>query len=248
MGTSKTRVLVVDDEADMLVFLLELLRKGGFEADGATTGAEMHAALAREAYSLILLDLHLGSDDGLTLARELRERHAVPIIMLSGSSDVTDRVLLLEVAADDFVVKPFNPRELLARIRAVLRRYVAPNTASMPARQSLSRSPERNQLHFGCWVLDLTVRELVHSNGSTCDLTQAEFRLLEAFVHQPQRAWTRDQLIEQTRSIETDVFDRTIDVLILRLRRKIEPNPRHPQYICTERGKGYVFAAPVTRG
>lgn len=248
METNKPRILVVDDEADMVASLEDLLRKAGFDADGAANGTQMHAALARQAYALILLDLRLQSEDGLTLARELRQHSAIPIIMVSGASDETDRVLLLELAADDFLVKPFSPRELIARVRAVLRRYAVETGAPPSNAPRPPKASSRDQIRFGTWVLDLAERELVHQDGSPCPLTQAEYRLLEAFVRQPQRVWTRDQLLEQTRSLETEVFDRTIDVLILRLRRKIEPNPKHPQYICTERGIGYVFAAPVTRG
>jgi two-component system, OmpR family, response regulator len=248
METSKPCVLVVDDDPDMVAFLQDLLRQGGFDADGVSNGAQMHGALAHSTYALILLDLRLKSEDGLTLARELRQRSAIPIIMVSGASDETDRVLLLELAADDFLVKPFSPRELLARVRAVLRRYAVETGAPPSNAPRPPKVPSRDHARFGSWVLDLVERELVHQDGSPCALTQAEFRLLEAFVRQPQRVWTRDQLLEQTRSLETEVFDRTIDVLILRLRRKIEPNPKRPQYICTERGIGYMFAAQVTRG
>lgn len=247
METSKPRILVVDDEPDMVASLEDLLRKAGFDADGVATGRQMHEALSRRPYALILLDLRLKSEDGLTLARELRQRSAIPIVMVSGASDETDRVLLLELAADDFLVKPFSPRELVARVRAVLRRY-AVETGAPPSNAPRPPKSGHDQLRFGPWVLDLAERELVGQDGAPCPLTQAEYRLLEAFVKQPQRIWTRDQLLEQTRSLETEVFDRTIDVLILRLRRKIEPNPKHPQFICTERGLGYVFAAPVTRG
>ncbi|HJV97452.1 MAG TPA: response regulator transcription factor [Albitalea sp.] len=248
METSKPRILVVDDEPDMVASLEDLLRQSGFDADGAANGAQMRKALDKYAYSLILLDLRLKSEDGLTLARELRQRSAVPIVMVSGASDETDRVLLLELAADDFLIKPFSPRELLARVRAVLRRYAVETGAPASNAPRPPKATTHDHVRFGPWMLDLAERELVHQDGSPCPLTQAEFRLLEAFVRQPQRVWTRDQLLEQTRSLETEVFDRTIDVLILRLRRKIEPNPKHPQYICTERGIGYVFAAPVTRG
>jgi two-component system OmpR family response regulator len=248
METGKSRILVVDDEPDMVAFLEDLLRKAGFDADGVSTGLQMHEALGRHTYALILLDLRLKSEDGLTLARELRQRSAIPIVMVSGASDETDRVLLLELAADDFLIKPFSPRELLARVRAVLRRYAVETGAPASNAPRPPKAPNRDQVRFGTWVLDLAERELLHEDGSPCPLTQAEFRLLEAFVRQPRRVWTRDQLLEQTRSLETEVFDRTIDVLILRLRRKIEPNPKHPQYICTERGIGYVFAAQVTRG
>ena len=257
----KPRILVVDDESDMVTLLQDLLRRAGFEAHGAASGAEARRALAASAYELMLLDLRLKSEDGLTLARQLREGSPMPIIMISGSSDETDRVLLLELAADDFLVKPFSPRELVARVRAVLRRYAAvPGAAAAaaaeppaPAWEGRPAAPaapvgwQARGLRFGDWVLDTAERELRRSDGTLCALTQAEYRLLEAFVEQPRRVWTRDQLLERTRSLETEVFDRTIDVLILRLRRKIEPNPKHPQFICTERGLGYVFAAGVER-
>jgi len=259
----KPRILVVDDESDMVTLLQDLLQRAGFEAHGAASGAEARRALAERAYELMLLDLRLKSEDGLTLARQLREGSPMPIIMISGSSDETDRVLLLELAADDFLIKPFSPRELVARVRAVLRRYApapvpggaaadaaAPGWDARPAVPAAPAAPSGWQargLRFGDWLLDTAERELRRIDGTLCALTQAEYRLLEAFVEQPRRVWTRDQLLERTRSLETEVFDRTIDVLILRLRRKIEPNPKHPQFICTERGLGYVFAASVER-
>jgi two-component system OmpR family response regulator len=261
----KPRILVVDDELDMVTLLQDLLQRAGFETQGAASGAEARRALAERAYELMLLDLRLKSEDGLTLARQLREGSPMPIIMISGSSDETDRVLLLELAADDFLVKPFSPRELVARVRAVLRRCAAvpghgtaAGEAALPgadARAPAHAAPaaaapagwQARGLRFGDWLLDTAERELRRNDGTLCALTQAEYRLLEAFVEQPRRVWTRDQLLERTRSLETDVFDRTIDVLILRLRRKIEPNPKHPQFICTERGLGYVFAASVER-
>ena len=244
LETTRPHVLVVDDEPDMVALLQDVLRRAGFEADGAACGDDARRAMASRSYALMLLDLRLKAEDGLTLARQMRQNSAIPIIMISGSSDETDRVLLLELAADDFLIKPFSSRELIARVRAVLRRYdLSPQAA--PARPAAPGGNER--LCFGDWTLDLTERELHRSDGSLCALTQAEFRLLEAFVRQPRRIWTRDQLLEQTRSLDTEVFDRTIDVLILRLRRKIEPNPKHPSYICTERGMGYLFSTDVTR-
>ena len=247
MDTNRPHVLVVDDEPDMVALLQDVLRRAGFEADGAGNGEDARRAMAQRQYALMLLDLRLKAEDGLTLARQLRQASRIPIIMISGSSDETDRVLLLELAADDFLVKPFSSRELIARVRAVLRRYdMSPQPpAPAPAKSAAPAGNER--LCFGDWMLDLTERELHRRDGSLCALTQAEFRLLEAFVRQPRRIWTRDQLLEQTRSLDTEVFDRTIDVLILRLRRKIEPNPKHPSYICTERGTGYLFATDVTR-
>ncbi|MGN6525104.1 MAG: response regulator [Burkholderiaceae bacterium] len=246
METTRPHVLVVDDEPDMVALLQDVLRRAGFEADGAGCGDDARRAMAQRQYALMLLDLRLKAEDGLTLARQMRQASPIPIIMISGSSDETDRVLLLELAADDFLVKPFSSRELIARVRAVLRRYdMAPQPAPAPPGRASAAGSER--LSFGDWTLDLAERELHRADGSLCALTQAEFRLLEAFVRQPRRIWTRDQLLEQTRSLDTEVFDRTIDVLILRLRRKIEPNPKHPSYICTERGMGYVFSADVTR-
>ena len=244
--TSRPSVLVVDDEPDMVASLQDVLRRAGFEADGAGNGEDARRAMASRHYALMVLDLRLKAEDGLTLARQMRQTSAIPIIMISGSSDETDRVLLLELAADDFLVKPFSPRELIARVRAVLRRYDPAPPAPAPARPPAAAS-NNERLRFGQWTLDLTERELHRADGSLCALTQAEFRLLEAFVRQPRRIWTRDQLLEQTRSLDTEVFDRTIDVLILRLRRKIEPNPKHPSFICTERGMGYLFSADVTR-
>jgi two-component system OmpR family response regulator len=245
METSRPHVLVVDDEPDMVALLQDVLRRAGFEADGAECGDDARRAMASRTYALMLLDLRLRAEDGLTLARQMRQSSPIPIIMISGSSDETDRVLLLELAADDFLIKPFSSRELIARVRAVLRRYDMSPQVAPPARGTVPGGNER--LQFGDWTLDLTERELHRCDGSLCALTQAEFRLLEAFVRQPRRIWTRDQLLEQTRSLDTEVFDRTIDVLILRLRRKIEPNPKHPSYICTERGMGYLFSADVTR-
>jgi two-component system OmpR family response regulator len=245
----KLQILVVDDEPDMVALLQDLLRQAGFDADGAGSGTQALAAMqSRRPYALVLLDLRLKGEDGLTLARRLRQLSPVPIIILSGSSDETDRVLLLELAADDFLIKPFSPRELVARVRAVLRRCGAlPERGLAETEPRPTGTAPGERLGFDHWVLDLGARELRSTAGGVCGLTQAEFRLLEAFVRHPQRVWTRDELLLHTRSIDTDVFDRTIDVLILRLRRKIEPDPRHPRYIRTERGLGYLFAAPVQR-
>jgi len=241
------RILVIDDDADMRAMLADALTRSGFDVDTAATAAEMRAAMIRYEFGLILLDLRLSNEDGFVIARQLREVSQVPIVMISGSSDETDRVLLLEVAADDFLVKPFSVRELVARVRAVLRRYGRGEPE--PGTAQLAPAPMRKgeRVLFGDWVFDLTERELRSRDGAVCPLTQGEFRLLEIFVRHPRRVWKRDELLEQTRSADTEVYDRTIDVLILRLRRKIEPNPKQPQYISTERGLGYVFNADVTR-
>jgi two-component system OmpR family response regulator len=252
----KRPILVVDDDRDMVALLRDLLEQAGFEADGVGSGAEAMSAVARRDYALVLLDLRLDGEDGLTLARRLRQACSVPIMMLSGQCDETDRVLLLELVADDFLVKPFNLRELVARVRAVLRRRGAPidpnpwqaAATAHPGVGTSTRVPGESpgrRLRFDRWTLDLHRRELRSAAGTLCPLTQAEFRLLEAFARHPQRVWTRDDLLLHTRSLDTEVFDRTIDVTILRLRRKIEPDPRRPRYIRTERGLGYVFVAQV---
>lgn len=240
------RLLVVDDDADMRAMLDDALRRSGFEVDGVASAAQMREAMAEHDYALVLMDLRLRNEDGLVVARQLREVSAVPIVMISGSSDETDRVLLLELAADDFLIKPFGMRELVARVRAVLRRYEPADTGAAHAPAARARKKGQG-LAFGPWVLNLAERELSSRDGVVCPLTQGEFRLLEAFVRHPHRVWTRDELLEQTRSADTEVYDRTIDVLILRLRRKIEPNPKHPQFICTERGLGYLFNADVVQ-
>lgn len=238
----KHSILIVDDEADVRDWLSALLNDGGFATRSAGDGAAMRRALAERPFALVILDLRLKGEDGLTLARELRRQSAVPIIMMSGKGDETDRVLGLELAADDYLTKPFSGRELLARVRAALRRTTE---LSIPLQR------HRGEAHecylFNGWVLDMTARELRQPDGAPCALTQGEFTLLAALVKHPQRVWSREQLLEQTRGLDTEVYDRTIDVLILRLRRKIEPNPRHPELICTERGLGYQFRAAVSR-
>lgn len=241
---SRTRVLVVDDDADLRASLNDMLSQAGFEVTEAADGQQMRAALAQREPALVLLDLRLKGEDGLMLARSLRAQSAVPLIMISGQSDETDRVLGLELAADDFLIKPFSARELVARVRAVLRRTQQP--AAAPPAVPAKTPATGDTLCFGPWRLNLKARELVDAGGKVCPLTQAEYRLLETFVRHPGRVWTRDQLLEHTRSLDTEVFDRAVDVLILRLRRKIEPNPKHPQYIVTERGQGYLFGVPVS--
>jgi len=238
---SRPNILVVDDEPQMRELLEDLLGSVGYEVTGVTDGGQMRQALSRRPYALVILDLRLRGEDGLSLARELRSRSAIPIMMLTGKGDETDRILGLELAADDFLMKPFNNRELLARVRAMLRRSKELG-GSGPRRDD---PHNRERLAFGEWVLDLSRRDLQRSNGTSEPLTYAEFSLLEVFVRAPNRVLSRDQLLEMTRGGDSDVFDRTVDVLILRLRRKIEPNPKQPRYIRTERGAGYIFCAQV---
>lgn len=231
------KVLIVDDDADVRDLVRYELEAQGWEVAEAASGAEIAEAIARFTPDLILLDLRLPDADGLSIAQRLRATSAIPIIMLTGLGGDIDRIVGLEMGADDYVVKPFNPRELIARIKAVLRRA---GGAPQPA-------PDHDCRAFAGWQIDLSARQLKDPSGAAVALTNAEFLLLEAFVGAPRRVLSRDQLLERTRSDGGEVFDRTIDVLILRLRRKIEPNPRAPQIIRTERGAGYVFDAEVRR-
>ncbi|MEH6580239.1 MAG: response regulator [Amphritea sp.] len=235
------KILVVDDEVAMRELLQDLLEDGGYEVLAVPDGRAMRQAMSETPYSIVILDLRLKGEDGMLLAREIREHSSIPIMMLTGKGDETDRILGLELAADDFLMKPFNNRELLARIRAMLRRTTQLSTPVV--RKDDAYSHER--LSFDGWVMDLTSRELIGTDGEPVSLTYAEYELLEMLVRSPNRAFSRDQLLEATRGFDSDVFDRTIDVLILRLRRKIEPNPKQPRYIRTERGVGYIFCASV---
>lgn len=239
--TENLHLLVVDDDADMRMMLSDALSASGYQAHVAANGTQMWAALERFEMALVILDLKLEREDGLTLARALRDKSDLPILMLTGQGNETDRILSLELAADDFLMKPFNIRELVARVHALLRR-----SQRLSAGAAVAPQAEHHERYaFGQWILDLTARELTDIAGQRLDLTYAEFNLLEAFVRSPSRVWTRDQLLAHSRGLDVNVYDRTIDVLILRLRRKIEPNPRQPQYIRTERGVGYIFAQTV---
>jgi DNA-binding response OmpR family regulator len=199
----------------------------------------MTEALATEVVDLIVLDLKLRTEDGMNLARKLRDESAIPIIMLTGRSDEADRVMGLELGADDYVTKPFSPRELLARIRAVLRRYQIVREV-LPA-----RGEKRRAYRFAGWELNLGSRRLTSPEGRRVEVTNGELNLLQSFCAASQRVLTREQLLDLSRLNGAEVYDRSIDVQILRLRRKIEPNPSRPQYIKTERGLGYVFSVSV---
>jgi two-component system OmpR family response regulator len=241
--TVKHEILIVDDDEGLCETLSAVLEGAGFAAHAVPDGAAMLAALARGAYSMVLMDLKLRHEDGMELARQLRQRSRIPIIMLTGQGDDTDRVLGLETAADDFVMKPFNNRELVARIRALLRR----STELGSARSSRLDPVSHERYRFAGWVINITARKLLREDGTECELTQGEFALLEVFVMSPGRIISREQLLMKTRSGESAALDRTIDVLILRLRRKIELNPAQPQIIRTERGLGYRFTTDISR-
>ena len=232
-------ILVVDDDQAMREVIAEYLGENHLRVSAAASGAEMRSALAEQTIDLVVLDLRLGAEDGMLLARKLRDESTIPIIIVTGRQDDADRVMGLELGADDYITKPFNPRELLARIRAVLRRYHT--TADAPP----ARDDSRRAYRFAGWELNLRTRRLIGPESQRIELTNGEFSLLQAFCTAPQRVLTRDQLLDLSRLNSAEVFDRSVDVQILRLRRKIEPDPTQPQYIKTERGAGYIFNAPV---
>ncbi|MBK8174596.1 MAG: response regulator [Rhodospirillales bacterium] len=238
--TPETHVLIVDDDPQVREIVRDAFEAQGWAAAEAADSLELADRLRRCTPDLILLDLCLPDADGLAIASKLRLTSDVPIIILTGLGADIDRIVGLEIGADDYVVKPFNPRELVARAKAVLRRSRGPmgGTPSVPA---LGHDCRR----FVGYLLDLTTRRLIAPDGTVVPLTNAEFLLLEAFISAPRRVLSRDQLLELTRSHGGDVFDRTIDVLVLRLRRKIEANPHAPRLIRTERGAGYVFDTVV---
>ena len=231
--------MVVDDDQAILKLVGDFLREYDFKVSTASNAASMQKVLKQSPCDLIILDVKLPDEDGLSIASRLSVSSRIPIIMLTALGSDVDRIVGLELGADDYLSKPFNPRELLARIRAVLRR-----AKNSPA-QAAQLEQGHEALGFADWIMDTTSRQLISPAGKTVDLTSGEFDLLEAFVRAPRRVLNRDQLLTMTRSVDTEVFDRTIDVLILRLRRKLEANPKHPKLIKTERGVGYIFDAEV---
>jgi DNA-binding response OmpR family regulator len=237
--TLAPHVLAIDDDAAMRQLIAEYLGENDLRVTTVATGADMQKVLAEEAIDIIVLDLRLAGEDGMQHARKLRESHEIPIIIVSGRKDEADRVMGLELGADDYITKPFSPRELLARVRAVLRRYKS--TSRLPD----SRTGIRRAYRFAGWELNLRTRRLTDSAGRQVELSNGEFSLLEAFCSAPQRVLSRDQLLDLSRLHGAEVYDRSIDVQILRLRRKIEDAPSRPVYIKTERGAGYLFDTPV---
>ena len=232
-------ILAIDDDPVMRQFMRDYLVENQLRVTAVATGAEMSKALAEHAIDLVALDLRLAGEDGMQLARKLREDAAVPIIIVSGKGEEADRVMALELGADDFITKPFSPREFLARIRAVLRRYRIAHEV-LPARDDTVRA-----CRFAGWEVNLGTRRLTAPDGRRVELTNGEFSLLQAFCTAPQRVLTREQLLDLTRLHGAEVYDRSIDVQVGRLRKKIEPKGTQAQLIQTERGAGYVFTAPV---
>ena len=237
--TIPPHILVVDDDPQIRKLLHDYFTANELRVSVTSSGQEMAQILVDHAIDLVVLDLRLAGEDGMMLARKLREESAIPIIMLTGVRDEADRVMGLELGADDYLTKPFSPRELLARIRTVLRR--TKGEALTEARQRDVRA-----YRFASFELNLRTRRLArHQPEQRIDLTNGEFNLLAALLAAPQRILTRDQLLEASRVYDNEVYDRSIDVQVLRLRRKIEIDPSQPQFILTERGVGYSFNSPV---
>ncbi|WP_316151857.1 response regulator transcription factor [Cupriavidus sp. BIC8F] len=234
--TLPIRLLIVDDDPQIRAMLADYLSTFGMQADGVEGGAEMRQAMAAARYDLVILDLSLPGENGLALCRELRARTEVAVIMLTARAELADRVVGLEVGADDYVTKPFEMRELVARIHTVLRRI---RGHGADARQGAA--PSGHEVRFGDWRLNTTLRQLVDRDEVVVPLSNAEFRLLLAFVEQPNRVLDRELLINQARGRGLDVFDRSIDLLVSRLRQKLRDDPRDPTLIRTVRGVGYVF-------
>jgi DNA-binding response OmpR family regulator len=233
-------VLVVEDDPALQRMILNYFAENNIRTLAANNRQEMVARLGNAEVNLVILDLRLGSEDGLDLLREVRLSSEVPVIIITGHRrDDIDRVVGLELGADDYLTKPFNLRELLARVRAILRRVDV-------GRIGPARDPERGRFRFSGWQLDRRIRQLTDPVGTPVALTKGEYAMLLAFLEAPQRPLSREHLLQATR-VHEDVFDRSIDVQILRLRRKLERDPSAPRVIQTERGVGYIFAVPVER-
>jgi len=234
-------ILVVDDDREIRTGVVDYLRKNGLRADAAVDGRDMLAQLDTSAFDLIVLDIMMPGDDGLVLCRTLRggKHRAIPIVLLTARDDETDRIIGLEMGADDYVVKPFSPRELLARIKAVIRR-----TRMLPPNLRITESTP--MLAFGRWRLDTTARHLLDENDTIVPLSGAEFRLLRVFLDHPQRVLSRDQLLNLTQGRDAELFDRSIDLLVSRLRTRLEDTAKDQSYIKTVRSEGYVFSMSVS--
>ncbi|TAK84497.1 MAG: response regulator [Aquabacterium sp.] len=233
-------ILVVDDDRELRNLLVQVLGSHGFRVSAAADGRQMRSLLATSQPDLVVLDLMLPGEDGLSLCRDLRAKagDGLPILMLTARAEETDRVVGLELGADDYLTKPFAARELVARIRAILRR-----TRSLPP--NLARGDASRALAFEGWVLDTQARHLVDTAGVVVSLTGAEYRLLRVLLDHPQRVLNRDQLLDLTQGREAEAFDRSIDLLVSRLRQRLRDDARDPRYIKTVRNEGYVFCAAV---
>ena len=241
--TSATHIAVVDDEADITALLGNYLQSHGYRVTQLHSGRALMAAMTTDPPALVLLDLGLPGEDGFSIARQLREHWRCGLVIVTGRGDAVDKVVGLEVGADVYVTKPFDLRELLARVQAVLRRIEQAEDRAVPA-----AAPPRDRFRFAHWALDTAARRLVDARGQETALTGGEFDLLCTFVRHPGRVLSRDFLLEQTRGRDGGPFDRTIDVQVGRLRRKLETDPDDPQIIKSVRGAGYILVTPVAAG
>jgi two-component system, OmpR family, response regulator len=237
-------ILLVEDDAEIRELVARYLEKQQMDVRVAADGREMDAALAQRGADLIILDLNLPGENGLSICRRLRQDGGTPIVILTAQGEEVDKVVALELGADDYVVKPFSARELLARIRAILRRTHA---RSENGAERTPRGAAGELYRFAGWTMDLATRQIETPEGASLSLTGAEFDLLHAFCEHPNRILTRDQLISMTHGRGAGPFERSVDILISRLRQRIEDNPKTPKFIKTVRSEGYMFTAEVSR-
>ena len=234
--TDQIKILVVDDDSDLRWMVNKYLSKHDYEVTLAEDGKQMREALEKDEFSLAILDINLPGEDGLSLARYLRSNHEIAIIMLSAAAEVFDRIVGLEMGADDYVTKPFEPRELLARVKSVLRRTQNNSTTN-------TNINNESRIQFGHYSLDLSSHQLLDPEDESVPITSMEFDLLKAFAENPNKVLNRDQLLNLSHNRDWDPFDRSIDIRITRIRRKIESEPSKPQIIKTVRGVGYIFVS-----
>jgi len=243
--SNQDHILIVDDDRDIRSLLAGYLEKQGLRCTTAADGREMRTALENHRIDLIVLDIMMPGEDGLTLCRNLRASDSpnanTPVLMLTARGEDMDRIIGLEMGADDYLPKPFVPRELYARVRAILRRARA-----LPPNMTVAPAMQERELHFAHWRLDTIARHLIDQNGTIVALSGAEYRILSIFLAHPQKILSRDQLMELTQGREADVFDRSIDLLISRVRQRLNDNAREPAIIKTVRNEGYVLACEVT--
>jgi two-component system OmpR family response regulator len=241
----KANVLSVDDDKNLQVVVQHYLEGEGYNVTPALNGKETESHLAQGGFDIVLLDLVLPDTEGLSLISKIRMTSKVPVIIISGKSDTTEKIIGLEMGADDYMTKPFELRELSARIRAVLRRREEGGAAVASVMTQKKESEGSQRICFSGWCLDRLQYQLFDSQGNSAELTAGEFRLLEALVLSPQRVLTRDYLFELTRESEFEAFDRAIDIQIGRLRKKLQDDPKEPHFIKTVRGVGYLFCGTI---
>jgi two-component system OmpR family response regulator len=235
-------IVVVDDEAAARDMIDDYLRMHGFAVTQCDGGKSLRAVIAKQAPDLIILDLNMPEEDGLSIIRDLKQHSGIPVIMLTATASPIDRVVGLELGADDYLAKPCELRELLARIRSVLRRATPAAPAEVAAPAAPAATAEPNLVRFGTKWLDLDVQSLRDDEGNEHPLTASEYSLLKAFAANPKRVLSRERLLELANARDAEAFDRAVDIRIMRIRRKIEPDPAHPSVIRTVRGGGYLFS------